>query len=763
MTTFYLDYENGLDSNDGLGWWFVDFTNGWAPEPLEGESVTGQSSGATARVSSISSITGTWDGGDAAGRMYFYGKSGTFTGENLMFGEGGQCTTATDISIGSWKTITSGATAARIAPGDIIRIAKSGSPTSIGTATWTYLSKVVLLDTPQTGSICMCESNWTAIGGGDTTPALVGVATDAKEGSNCVRLTLDSAPQASASQAYFATGTLNLSNYQNISFWIKNSAATAAENWNVNLCSDTSGATVVDKFLIPAIPSTTRWIPFTIARIGGGNLGSSIRSINISTGSIAPTASSNILIDNFIACKTGGLNLQSVISKNGLDQGGTEGYYGIQSISSTGSVILLDNDSNSKSNAGRGYSGTTESVTTYKRETIKTAIAGAQSTSVQAVQESGGYGNVTEFQGGYDTSTNEQNGETFFDGSNGYGTGIYASGKSYIRYNLINVYRYYNGIDLSNCINFTIQRISNANNNTTGILVSNCVNRIFLETISNANNNGSTGITLSGSTNIRIQTISSVCNNLSNGFSYTYSDNNTTQTISNANNNNTNGVIINGCNNTIQTISNAKNNGAYGVNFGYSDNTIDFLNTSGNAASFNLSLGNHYINKAVLSETSKINHTNNQTDGRVYISSFNGGFPIIYGEYFNILAQDATAGGTGLEWKMNITGTTRDILFPVTLKIAEVAVSEGSEVTATCYFKQSSATDIGSAFVLSSASLLGLTSASTVCPSDTNRNQLTLNFTSSASGVVELSAYAWFVSSPADENVIVDSFSVTQA
>lgn len=43
----------------------------------------------------------------------------------------------------AWKTITSGATAARIAPGDTIRIAKSPDPTSIGNATWTNLSKTV--------------------------------------------------------------------------------------------------------------------------------------------------------------------------------------------------------------------------------------------------------------------------------------------------------------------------------------------------------------------------------------------------------------------------------------------------------------------------------------------------------------------------------------------------------------------------------------------------------------------------------------------
>lgn len=41
----------------------------------------------------------------------------------------------------AWKDITDGPTAARIAPGDIIRIAKSPAPSSIGNATWTNLNK----------------------------------------------------------------------------------------------------------------------------------------------------------------------------------------------------------------------------------------------------------------------------------------------------------------------------------------------------------------------------------------------------------------------------------------------------------------------------------------------------------------------------------------------------------------------------------------------------------------------------------------------
>ena len=99
----------------------------------------------------------------------------------------------------------------------------------------------------------------------------------------------------------------------------------------------------------PPLSSTARWLPLTLTKEGGGNLGSSIQSIAIYTDSVAPTASSNILVDNFIACTTSGLCLQSLISKNSAAQEELEGFYAIQSI--VGTTIILDGDTNAKSNS----------------------------------------------------------------------------------------------------------------------------------------------------------------------------------------------------------------------------------------------------------------------------------------------------------------------------------------------------------------------------------------------------------------------------
>lgn len=640
----------------------------------------------------------------------------------------------------AWKTITSGATAARIAPGDIIRIAKSPAPYSIGSATWTDLSKTVTLAGAANATIDNCEVAWTANGSGDATVQLMSVTTQAKEGSCCMRITLDSSVQTSIMQAYYDiythdTTVHDLSAYQKISFWIYNSAAIVADNWTITLCSDTAGATPVDTFAIPAIPSAYRWVPLTIARNGSGNLGNAIKSIAINTGSVAPTASSYVYIDNFIACTTSGLNLQSLISKNSAEQGGTEAWYGIQSI--VGTTILLDNDPGSKANAGKGYSGTTESVTTYARETIKTSIASGTTTVVQEVQDSGtlAAGNI-QFQGGYNTADSNQDGETFFDGLNGYGYGIRVSGKSYTTLNRINPYRYSYGIQFTSGGNNIIENVFSCNN-VTGFNI----NAAFYIQIENiiANNNGSYGIYISNATNNTI--IDAIAHN-----SLIY-----------------NIYFANSLHNTIVDAA-ANNSANYGVYFDLGENnkilTLSTANNSQSGVANNR--GNNYIGSATIAESTKVGGDNLYGDAKTFIQTISS-YSNIWCDSGNIVTQTATAGGTGIEWKMSITNTNRASDYPLKQKIAEIAVGASTQVTVTCYFKKSHATDIAAKLVTPGGELAGVSETSTTAPSNTSRNQLTLQFTPTAAGIVSIEAWAWWVANTADENVIIDDIAVSQA
>jgi len=684
----------------------------------------------------------------------------------------------------AWKTITTGATLARIAPGDTIRIAKSPAPTSLGcTAVWTNLSKTVTLTTAQTLTIDLCESAWTGNASGDiVTPA---TSTTNKQGTYAGSFTLDAAVQTSIMQAYKATGTLNLSGYQKLSFWIRNSAAVAVDSWKICLCSDTAGATPVDTFLIPAIPSTARYLPLTLARVGGGNLGASIQSIALYTDTAAPTASSNLLLDDFIACTTSGLNLQSLISKNSAEQGGTEGWYGIKNID--GVTVNLDTGTNDNATTGRGYYGTTETVTTYKRETIKTALASASATVVQEVMDSGTTGNNIQFQGGYDTGTSNQTGETFFDGLNGNGYGLQLSSKSYITVNYLNVCRYYMGFYLTSSNNNTFTTVSNANNNSTyGIYVTG--NNNTFTTVSNANNNSTYGIYLSGGNNNTFTTISNANNNTNYGIYVTSSNNtfttvtnannntyygiylytssnNTFTTITNANNNTNYGIcLFSSNNNTFTTVTNANNNTYYGIYISSSNNNfIKSLSTTGNTSGAIYNEGTNYIYNAAIAESSEVvslasanarlfSHNHDNTAGNHWIFTDGG----------TINAQATTRHtASGIAWTLT-PAAARISTYPLDFKVAKIACAANALVTVKIWMIKGHATNVAGKLVCRGGQLAGVPSDVTATKADdTSWEELTITFTPTETGVIEIEVWAYYVAGTS--TVTVDDMTISQA
>ena len=401
----------------------------------------------------------------------------------------------------AWLTITTGATAARIAAGDVIRISKTPDPVAIGNATWTDGSPTVTLATAQTANVEYCEVAWTA-----STNVTCTTSANRKQGSLCASVAI-AAAFTTGKVAYRAIGsTLNLSSYQKISFWLQNSVAITAGYLKLCLCSDTTGTTIVDEFVIPAIPSTTRYLPLTIARTGGGNLGSSIQSVALYA--VTDPGTPTLLIDNIIACTIDGLSLQELISKNGAAQGGTEGYYAIQSID--GTTIRLDGDTNCYASATwNKYGGTTETVATYMRTTFKTAMAASSTSAVHTINQSGSATAYVEYQGGYEIGTTNQNGETFFDGLNGNGYGVNIFSKNYVKLNRLNGSRFYCSVYFSISHNNIINTITNVNNNANyGVYLSTSHNNV-INTITNVNNNANNGVYFSTSHNNRVKVVNS--------------------------------------------------------------------------------------------------------------------------------------------------------------------------------------------------------------------------------------------------------------
>jgi len=835
----------------------------------------------------------------------------------------------------AWKTLTTGATAARIAPGDIIKIAKSPVPYSIGNAKWfagpfvstiqavesstdatpivikstnhgkvtgnivqisnhttninangvwkitrvdadkysldgsvgsgagaggytgnciLFNGKAVLLSTSGlTKKIDDCDKLWTLA---NSASVVLEAYASAKQGAGAVKITLPASVATGTKYAYKATGALDLSDYQKVSFWLLNGTAFIADRWKLCLCSDTTGDTIVDTIDIPAIPSNSNRVSLTIARVGGGNLSDSIQSIALYTAGTAPTGSSYLRLDNIIACTTDGLNLQTLISTETEVQGGTHGWYPIQSIDDT--IVILDCGIATPSNAGRGYDGAEEiDVATYGRETTKTVLeASTGSATTATINDSGTAGNLIEFQGGYDRVSGLQDGETFVDWRNGCSQGFYSS-KDYIKFNYLNAVRSYYGFNVSGntvsfgrvgafgCnyigINLTflttntftaedliamcndndniyfgffhfghITKITKASNSRLGRGINVYQsNDLLVNEIVGCENNFSYGIDLSGGApyserpsfplirrlnknvgsaimfnNTRIADIG-VIEKMNNGggvngvFYFWYAYGITVKEITQVNNslatvtsifnfvtsNNIRIKYVAECNNNttarlyktagsmncrIDKVTTTGNAGIADVQDGYSV-LLNNANCAEAESSF-MYLPAHYVYKDQCAKFT--NFGNNADDNRIYTNggSFKSDTTVRHAE-------------TGIAWKFSFSNATRNITYPLRFPVARVAFEANKLVTVKAFVRRSADT-IGAKLRIFGYSIPGIGLDDLVATAGVNSvgawEELTLTFTPTIRGVVEVFAEAYYISSFA-ENAWIDDMTITQA
>jgi hypothetical protein len=750
MATYYIDPINGADANAG-----DSFAAGHAWQTITlGATAARIAAGDTIRIAKspnpVSIGDGSWfantiaNGGfpsaitinscaNVSGviRINVNGSHGLTTGDIVQIvGVVGAPETN-----GTWKVSVASAS-----DFDLVGSVYSGVRTSGGTLQKVNSKAVYLADSTLVKNITDCETGglWTNAAGGDCTASYSTNVSNAKEGGNCMKLLMDASPQSSKLQAYFNTGTLDLSGYQKMTLWLYNSAVlTTATTWTITLCSGTNGTTPVQTFAIPALP-TIGWQPLTLTPAEGGNLGASIQSIAVSTGITAPAANSYLLLDNILACTTNGLNLQSLISKSGLAQGGDALWYPIQSISPEGNIVLIDNHTANKSAAGRGYFETAETVTTYIRETIKTPLAAAAGTIVQAVLDSGTMGSPIQYQGGYNTSNNTQDGETWFDGLTNSGYGLSINGMPYVTLNYLNFARYNTGVSLPAGVsyNMTIPNMSLVANSNA--LSASGADKLTVGLLKTNNNGANGGGSFSVSSNNEVSKVIA-SNNLGQGISYSSS-----------------------AQSTIRQLI-AYNNGTVGAwyNIVGDCKIIDATTAGNNTASFNIASGVATVYKATCGESTYGTGASNWTNPRLGIAKLNGDFSYIYTDGGKIERENSTlSNGTGKQWKITTeTNTYRRSDYPIDLSIAKIACVANKLVTVTCWFKKGHATNIAAQLVFL-AQLGGAESIAT-CPSDTNENQLTITFTPTEVGVVEILARAYYVAG--HSTVIVDGLAVTQA
>ena len=531
--------------------------------------------------------------------------------------------------------------------------------------------------------------------------------------------------------AYYPTGTLDLSGYQQVSFWIYQVIGTlgAAGSISFRLCSDAAGITTVNTINIPAIPALGRWMPVTVDL--GTNLGSNIQSIafDVNTDNNAQT----FYVNNIIACKASSaadsLTLTSLIGKNTTG----ETFWGIQSINGTRVMLDADTNANPASTSVRGYYGTSETVTTWKRETIKLEPAASSSTTVQSFQENGTANNQISYIGGWDrTNMSSKNLETWLDGSNGNGVAIRLERGDIVAENIAFV-RFTTGFAFSSGSAVSVFRGNFA-----------------------AINNSSLGIDLSSSwANIDL-TVGAIVAGLSvidmTGSNIT----NTRLTVPMVYSNSGTGVAINGTPSQIIT-GNFSNHGGRGVIFNSTFNlpsygtvfrNCTFQDNSQGAINSQFTNGPSYLVNCQVLDTSEVFNTSAAFLGlsSIYSQKHDGvadNHKIFLSYGLISSATDQRKSPSGISWKIQPTNSNLSQSVPVTFSLAKVACSANNLVTIKAWMYRDNA-GLTMRLVCKGGQIAGVASDVVSALSTTNAwEEETITFTPTETGVVEITAEAW--------------------
>lgn len=627
----------------------------------------------------------------------------------------------------AWLTPATGASAARTAPGDLIRIAKSPDPVSIGNATWNHLSKTVTLAAALTLLVDDCESGWVAANSATVTHP----TTAHKSGSAAINCT-KSSYLTSTLYAYKAlSGAVDFSAYTHLSLNVRVDTPVAdASRWVICLCSDTAGAVVVDSFAIPAMPQNGSNSKMRLARVGGGALGSAIQSIAIYSGSSAPTGNQDLQLDNINACTS--FSICSLISKNGDAGPGGEHWFGIQSIN--GTTLLIDAGPNTLPSAGRGYEGATETVETFRRESIKL-------TANLGFAEDGAAGSPITYSGGWNTGSGLQDGMTVCDFQSQTTNGV-TSARSYLSFERLACVRAFShgwatsgtptGIQLTDCWALC--------NGGSGFGIA-CTLGRFAGCI--ANGNTSSGFTLTAPAN-HLESCEAH-GNLNNGF-----------------------LMSSRAGNAQMIECLARNNAAAGFELSTTAQgcTLTDCQTSDNVTSFNCGGSPRLIRPSdpTMSMTLDFGAQVYMVDASY--TTFTP-YPVDYNEnrvfserhvddYTHIFwdggkcyqeATDFASPATGKMWTLLTSSAIRTSAYPLRLRLPGIAVVANKEVTVKAMLKKAHATQVVGRFVMPGNQIAGVDADVVATLADnTNEQELTLTFTPTASGVVVPEVWAEYVS-----------------
>jgi hypothetical protein len=582
-----------------------------------------------------------------------------------------------------------------------------------------------------------------------------------KEGNSAASIIPATAFTTGKAAYYTLPSTLDLSAYQQVSFWIRQNSGTvgSAGQAYVALCTDTIGDTVVHQCNIPALGATGAWLPVTVNL--GVNLNAAIRSVAFYI--VTDIDAQAFVLDNIVACKAASsadsITLQSLISKS--DGTGDEAWYPIQSINND--VIMLANENSFVSlSAGlRGYNGTTETVTTYKRETVKTIAGAGTSSEISVLTDSGSSVNPITYSGGWNrTDMSTQTGRTWLDGQNGLGRGLgptAGQSRNFVNIDRIDLCRYNSGLSTSigNLIDCNIASMY-VTANTTGISLSGSTShtRVVFTSLW-ANNNGSGGVSMGGF-GCAFTTVMAFNNGLASGFEFSNARNMTVGSLEAGNNSNS---LSAGnlrfsssidCVVSTATLTNCLQ-GAGAISVANAFNCfVNGGSSSGNVAgvfSSSSAPNQLYLNNFTINEATEINagtepgssifaNRLDNTDNNSWI--FEGGIGTINQQTAVVDSPATTA------WQMRPTSTNASSQAPITLKLGTVVCAANSLVTVTARMRRSN-TQLTMRLICPGGQISGVPNNvfTDMTASGITWETVTITFTPTKAGGVDIYAYAF--------------------
>lgn len=659
----------------------------------------------------------------------------------------------------AWKTISTGASAARIQAGDEIRISKTPDPVSIGNATWTDKSRIVTLATASCLTIDNCETAWTATG--STNSAAVTNLPFPREGTYCIRISRTSYQTGTLLAYRNFTSSINLSQYNGLTFWCQTgNSAILANRFRLVLCTGSNGSGIVDEFLIPANATPNRWNCLSLTRSSGGVLNSNVNSIAVYTHTVAPDGSTSISFDNISAFKTGSLSLTTLISKNSIPIDGDEQWTAIQSINNN--TILLDNAVSAYSTEGRGYYGNTETVETYIREAFVTTPVSTTTSIANTVQDTGVSGSLIYYKGGWNTGSNSQDGETYCMAGNSIGYFLSYTDKNFLSIERLCPSRYSVGF-YNNSSDYVTINCSNINNNE--VAIDESVSTIFCSITSKNICNNARAFDI----NMRSGyfSCSSINNNAGNSVLdpvVVDIDKNSRFYVNRICNNSRTGIVLGGVGSVYNINTISENSSSYGLEtITGTDLTVKNTTLSGNFAAAvdgPISHRLNLINCTLLGVEfptffdyygGSVTSQNHDLSGQNWTFT-NGG---------TINSQSSSfSGSTGNEWRLLISKNTRTSDYPLTLEIGKFAVNSGSLVTVISKMKKSHATDINGKLVVFTDPPDRDYKIISTLDNNTNEQTISGSFVPASNGVISVEIWAEYVNSVG--SVIVDNINVTQ-